>query len=98
MAKVKVTFTLDHDTVGRLRQASERLAKPQSAIVRDAIHDFSERVGRLSERERLRLLQAFDEVVPRIPPRPTAEVCREVEEIRRARRGGGRRGARGRAR
>ena len=48
MVRVKVTFTLDHDTVARLRQASERLAKPQSAVVRDAIYDFSERVGRLS--------------------------------------------------
>lgn len=93
-----MTFTLDHDTVGRLRQASERLAKPQSAVVRDAIHDFSERVGRLSERERLRLLQTFDEVVPRIPSRPVSEVRREIEEIRRARRGGGRGGTRSRAR
>jgi predicted DNA-binding protein len=92
MARVKVTFTLDHDTVGRLRQASERLAKPQSAIVREAIHDFSERVGRLSERERLRQLQIFDEVLPRIPARPAAEVRREINEIRRARRAGGRGG------
>src|SRR6266545_2213992 len=71
MAKIKVTFTLDADTIGRLRQASERLAKPQSAVVREAIHDFSERVGRLSERERLRLLHLFDEVVPPIPARGT---------------------------
>ncbi len=87
MARVKVTFMLDSDTVGSLRQASERLAKPQSAVVRDAIFDFSERVGRLSERERLRLLQVFDEVVPRIPARPAAEARREIDEIRRARRG-----------
>jgi hypothetical protein len=90
MARVKVTFTLDHDTVARLRQASERLAKPQSAVVRDAIYDFSERVGRLSERERLRQLQIFDEVMPRIPARRPAEIRREIEEIRRARRAGGR--------
>jgi len=57
MATVKVTFTLDRETVGRLRQASERLSKPKSAVVREAIHDFSERVGRLSERERLRELR-----------------------------------------
>jgi predicted DNA-binding protein len=94
MVRVKVTFTLDHDTVARLRQASERLAKPQSAVVREAIHDFSERVGRLSERERLRQLQIFDEVVPRITARPAAEVRREMNEIRRARRAGGRGGRR----
>jgi|SRR5712692_6540375 len=94
MARIKVTFTLDQDTVGRLRQAAERLAKPQSAVVRDAIHDFAERVGRLSERERLRQLQIFDEVLPRIPARPAAEVRREMNEIRRARRAGGRGGRR----
>ena len=98
MVRVKVTFTLDHDTVARLRQTSERLAKPQSAVVREAIHDFSERVGRLSERERLRQLQIFDEVMPRIPARPAAEIRREIEEIRRARRAGGRGGARKSAR
>jgi predicted DNA-binding protein len=92
MVRVKVTFTLDHDTVARLRQTSERLAKPQSAVVREAIHDFSERVGRLSERERLRQLQVFDEVMPRIPARPPAEIRREIDEIRRARRAGGRGG------
>ncbi|MGE5346560.1 MAG: ribbon-helix-helix domain-containing protein [Acidithiobacillales bacterium] len=95
MAKLKVTFTLDRETVGRLRQASERLAKPQSAVVREAIHDYSERVGRLSERERLRLLRLFDDVVPRIPSRPAAEVDREIAAVRRARQSGGRRGARG---
>jgi predicted DNA-binding protein len=96
MVKSKVTFTLDRDTIGRLRQASERLAKPQSAVVREAIHDFAERVGRLSERERLRQLQTFDEVVPRIPARPEAQVRREIDEIRRARRAGGRGGRRSR--
>ncbi len=95
MAKVRVTFTLDRETVGRLRQASERLSKPKSAVVREAIQDFSERVGRLSERERLRMLQLFDEVIPRIPSRPMSEVRREIEEVRRARRAGGRGGRRG---
>lgn len=95
MAKVKVTFTLDRETVGRLRQASERLSRPQSAVVREAIQDFSERVGRLSERERLRMLRIFDEVVPAIPPRPAEAVRREIEQVRRARRSGGRGGRRG---
>jgi hypothetical protein len=94
MAKVKMTFTLDRETVGRLRQASETLAKAQSAVVREAIHDFSDRVGRLSERERLRLLRVFDELVPLVPPRPVTKVKREIEEIRRARHAGGRGGGR----
>src|SRR6266545_861387 len=94
MATTKVTFTLDADTIGRLRQASERLAKPQSAVVREAIHDFSERVGRLSERERLQLLRLFDEVVPRISARPASQVRREIDAIRQVRRAGGRGGRR----
>ncbi len=98
MAKVKVTFTLDRETIGRLRQASERLSRPQSAVVREAIQDYSDRVGRLSERERLRMLRVFDELIPRIPPRPASLVKREIARIRRARRAGGRGGVRGPAR
>ena len=90
MATVKVTFTLDAATVGRLRDAAERLAIPKSAVVREAIHDYHERIGRLGERERLRLLQVFDQVVPRIPSRPGAEVDKELRVIRRARRSAGR--------
>lgn len=54
-----------------------------------AIHEPS---SRLSERERLRLLRTFDEVVPRIPVR---SMCKESElsAIRRARRAGGRKSA-----
>lgn len=90
-----MTFTLDRETVGRLRQAAERLAKPQSAVVREAILDFSDRVGRLSERERLRQLRIFDEVVPLVRPRSGSQVKKEIEEVRRVRHTGGRGGGRG---
>jgi hypothetical protein len=88
---VKVTFTLDDETVARLRQAAARLGQPQSAVVRDAVQDYAARIGRLSERERLHLLRAFDETVPKIRRRPAAEVDAEIAEVRRARRRGGRR-------
>jgi len=88
---VKVTFTLDEETVSRLRQAADRLRQPQSAIVRDAVQEYAARIGRLSERERLRLLRVFDETVPRIPARPARDVDVEIATIRRARRRGGRR-------
>jgi hypothetical protein len=91
MATSKVTFTLDVATIQRLRDAAERLAKPQSAVVREAIHDFHDRLGKLSEQERLRALRAFDELVPKIPSRPLAAVQRELAELRQARRQGGRR-------
>jgi hypothetical protein len=93
MATVKVTFTLDEATIARLRQAAERLAKPKSEVVRDAIHDFSERIGRLSERERLRMLRALDEIASRRPSRSLADVEAELKQIQAARRRGGRRSA-----
>jgi len=92
MAKVKMTFTLDAETAACLRQASERLSRPQSAVVNEAIQDFSERVGRLSERERLRMLQVFDEVVAPLPSKSMARAKREIEDVRQARRSGGRGG------
>jgi len=98
MATTKVTFTLDQETLARLRTAAERLAIPKSAVVREAIRDFAERAGRLGETERRRQLDAFDRLVPLIPRRSRAEVERELDGLRRARRAGGRRhGTRGRA-
>jgi hypothetical protein len=37
------------------------------------------------------MLRDFDALVPRIPERPAAAVDRELDELRLARRGGGRR-------
>ncbi len=91
MAAIKATFTLDEITVARLRQTAERLVKPKSEVVREAIHDFSERVGRLSERERLRLLGVLDQIASRGPSRTLAAVGAELKQVRVARRSGGRR-------
>lgn len=91
MATIKVTFTLDNETIARLRATAARLAIPQSRVVREAIRDFGDRAGRLSERERRRLLETFDRLVPAIPVRPLRDVDRELAELRRARRAGGRR-------
>ena len=49
--------------------------------------------GRLSERERLGMLGLFDELVPRVPARSAASVDRELAEVRKARKAGGRRSA-----
>jgi len=94
MATTKVTFTLDGDTISRLRATADRLAIAKSAVVREAIREFSERAGRLRERERRRLLETFDRLVPRIPSRPLGEVERELRGLRRARRAGGQRSGR----
>ena len=90
MATIKMTFTLDEATAARLRDAAAALRKPKSEVVREAIADYAERVGRLTEAERRRLLGVFDELVPAIPARPVNEVDAELAEIRRARRVGGR--------
>ncbi|MBZ5618726.1 MAG: ribbon-helix-helix domain-containing protein [Acidobacteriia bacterium] len=90
MATSKVTFTLDEETVHRIDDAAERLAKPKSQIVREAVADYHSRIGRLSESERQRMLKVFDTLVPLIPARPQHEVDEELREIRRARRSGGR--------
>ncbi len=90
MATIKMTFSLDEATALRLRQTAEVLGKPKSEVVREAILDYSERKGRLSEAERRRLLSAFDQLVPAIPKRPAAEVDEEINSIRKARRRGGR--------
>ena len=90
MATVKMTFTLDESTAARLDHTAAALRKPKSEVVRDAIRDYSERVGRLTEVERRRLLGLFDEVVPAIPARPDEEVDAELADLRRSRRSGGR--------
>ena len=92
--KHRATFTLDDQTETVLRRTAERLNMAKSEVVREAVQEYGARVGRLSEAERLRLLAAFDEHVRRIPQRPLAEVEAELEEIRRARRSGGRVGGR----
>jgi predicted transcriptional regulator len=88
---VKMTFTLDDETVSVLRKATERLAKPQSMIVREAIREYGARMGRLGEDERRRMLHAIDTVLAQPPSRTAADVARELRAVRAARRRSGRR-------
>lgn len=90
MVTTKVTFTFDQETIQRLETTAERLGKPKSQVVREAIQDYHDRIGRLSEKERRRMLELFDEMVPRIPSRKAREVDDELEALRSARRTGGR--------
>lgn len=89
MATTKVTFTLDHLSVQRLQDAADRLAIPKSEVVREAILEFHDRLGKLSERERSAMLRTFDEMVQRIPRRSAAAVDRELAGVRKARKDGG---------
>ncbi len=85
---VKVTFTLDEATVAKLQDAAQRLSKPKSEVVREAVLDYHSRIGRLSERERLRMLRVLDEHLARPPQRTQAVVDRELKELRASRRAG----------
>jgi predicted transcriptional regulator len=93
---IKVTFTLDDDTVAYLGRTAERLGLPKSQVVREAIRVYGEQAGLLSEAERDRMLETFDGAVATIPDRPRAEVDAELAEIRSARRRGGRKSSAGR--
>jgi predicted transcriptional regulator len=90
----KMTFSLDDETVRRLKTAAERLRKPQSQVVREAVAEYSERIGRLSDSERSALLRTFDRLVPALPRRPQSQVDAEIRQLRADRRTGGRKGGR----
>jgi hypothetical protein len=82
----KVTFSLDDGTVATLRRTAERLRKPQSLVVREAIAHYAEREDRLSPEEQTRLLAVLDRYSKLLPDRSQADAEREKREIRRSRR------------
>jgi predicted transcriptional regulator len=88
---VKVTFTLDDETVGRIRRLAARLRRPLSQIVRESVKDYEARSDKLSEEERRRMLAVLDEIKKAPPTRSRTEVDAELREIRAARRRWGRR-------
>ena len=85
---VKVTYSLDDATVRRVRRAAERLGKPQSHVVREAVAEYDARTDRLSEAERLRMLEALDRLRNDQVTRPRASAVAELREIRASRREG----------
>lgn len=88
----KVTFSLDDETVSQLERTADRLRRPKSQVVREAIREYAARADRLSEAERLQMLRALDEAIASIPERPARQVDRELARLREARRSGGRGG------
>jgi metal-responsive CopG/Arc/MetJ family transcriptional regulator len=88
---VKVTYTLDEETVQRIRRVATRLGKPQSQVVREAVKDYEARSDKLSDEERTRMLAVLDDFRRKVPTRPQAAVDAELREIRRVRRRSGRR-------
>jgi metal-responsive CopG/Arc/MetJ family transcriptional regulator len=87
---IKVTFTLDETTIGRLNETARRLAKPKSEVVREAIRDYHSRSDRLSDAERKRMLRVLDQMMRRPSTRSQGDTRREIAQIRAARKSGGR--------
>jgi predicted DNA-binding protein len=89
---VKATFTLDEDTIAKLNETAQRLSKPKSEVVREAIKgyrgaDTSDRLSEAESRRRVEILKAYA-LLP--PTRSSAETDRELAELRASRRRGGR--------
>jgi metal-responsive CopG/Arc/MetJ family transcriptional regulator len=85
---VKMTLTLDETTVTLLNQTATRLAKPKSAVVREAIRDYHAKSDRLTETERRRMLHVLEEYAKTPLTGTQADVDRELREIRASRRRG----------
>jgi Arc/MetJ-type ribon-helix-helix transcriptional regulator len=90
---VKVTFTLDDETVEAIRTIAARRNKPRSLVVREAVAAYSRQEAKLDHDERTRRLGVLDDLMSQPQTRPSREVDEELREIRRARRIGWRRPA-----
>lgn len=88
---VKVTYSLDDATVRRIRRTAERLGKPRSHVVREAVAEYDARTDRLSEADRLRMLDVLDRWREEASTRPRESVEAEFHEIRSSRRESARR-------
>ena len=85
---VRATYSLDEATVRCLRRTAERLGKSQSEIVREAIADYAARADRLSEVERLRMLEVLRRMRCEQVDRSSDAVDAELREVRESRRVG----------
>lgn len=90
---VKVTFTLDENTIASLRRIASRFGKPQSHVVREAVREYEARSTKLGEEERARMLSVVDRMLKEPPTRSAAQVDAELRDIRTSRRRWGRRGS-----
>ena len=91
---VKVTFTLDDATVKEIRRTAERLGRPQSQVVREAVAEYAARADQVTERERLHAVTILENLKKSPSSRVGSAVDAELRPVRTARRTGGRRTAR----
>jgi predicted transcriptional regulator len=88
---VKVTYTLDDETVGAIRRLAERQRKARSFIVREAIAAYASHDRRLDQAETARRLRVLDGLAGAPSTRSRAAVDAELRDVRRSRRTGWRR-------
>jgi predicted DNA-binding protein len=84
----KVTYTLDDQTVERVKRMAQRTRKPQSQIVREAVAYYEAREDKLTPEETERMLDILRTLGPQLPVRTQEDVDRELGEIRKSRRTG----------
>ena len=87
----RATFSLDDATIAEIKRTAERLRKPQSHVIREAVADYAARADRLSESERQHLLGVLAGLRSARPVRSAKSVDDELAALRRSRRAGGRR-------
>ena len=81
---VKMTFTLDDQTVAKLRRTAERHNKPQSWVVREAVADYAAKSDMLTPEEKARMLEALERFkrtpcsAPKKPLSPRTSTSRYV--------------------
>jgi hypothetical protein len=90
-AVIKVTFTLDDETVAAIREIAQRRRKPQSLIVREAVAAYAVQEEKLDDGERVRRLRVLDDLAAQLHTRRQSEVDNELQQIRVGRRAGWRR-------
>lgn len=86
----KFTFVFDDETARTLRATAARLRKSQSLVVREAVAEYAAHAGRLTERERRRMLTTIDALRRQPASRSGDAVMAEIRAVRKARRQGGR--------
>ncbi len=86
---VKMTFTLDDQTVLKLRRTAARHNKPQSWVVREAVADYAAKSDMLTPEEKARMLEVLERLRQSPIEGTSADVDREIAEIRASRRAAG---------
>jgi predicted transcriptional regulator len=85
------TVTLSDATIERIESTAETLGRSNGEVIEDAMAKYHEPPDRLTDAERQRMLKVLERIRNRPSPKTEEDVRREIEEIRAARRSGGRR-------